>query len=710
MEKKYDLIVVGAGVCGCVIAHLAAKLRKRVLIVERRNEIGGYVHARDGMTYFHTDNKAIAAFAQSISKWDSNFLTAEPLSGSDSDTILSPINYKSIDSMLDGETACTLKYRLIEKYGPVQFVTLFDVLRSDDDLIRSWGKRVFKQLYTKYAHTHKFYRESVSSWIVHHKRIYFSYYSPMFDNSFQIKPCGGYVEWFSGLISSPYINVKSGCDALDYLVFKEEDHVVFWDKQETSIPIVYTGELDLLFQKKYGELSYFRGCPLKDKTNLERVKKYKSEASSYTNLILCGRLAEFEFFFMDDAIIHAMDTFSKITLTVKIKGREGELLIESGNNLLKNEGVRSNLVLGDMTRPVPDVTILIPTFHRPYILREALRSAIEQSCPKDNYDILILDNGNGDKETEKVVKSQWHSNMYYYRNEKNLGAYGNMNRGMELARSKWVCMLHDDDWLLPDAIQYVYEALKVLQGKKLGAVLPRRIDVFSGECQTWENEVTILNWKHRLREWAIRHTQDRFWKITEFDYYMFPYLYPAPSYGTLFNREAFLEVGGMADEYPCEDGFFLLKLARTYDCFLCGQTWGKYRFVQNGGFRPYDLLQSVHGAQKYREYVSSKDVRAWVHRKIFGKASYQIEIDSALYWERRMNSFNQSRENFEYADQFIVGEKNLKWAARLKKIWEVYTLLRGSVFGVRAIEHERSEKIDRLQRKDYWSIIFSQRY
>ena len=61
MEKKYDLIVVGAGVCGCVIAHLAAKLRKRVLIVERRNEIGGYVHARDGMTYFHTDNKAIAA-------------------------------------------------------------------------------------------------------------------------------------------------------------------------------------------------------------------------------------------------------------------------------------------------------------------------------------------------------------------------------------------------------------------------------------------------------------------------------------------------------------------------------------------------------------------------------------------------------------------------------------------------------------------------
>lgn len=706
MGKKYDLIVVGAGVCGCVTAHLAAKLRKNILLVEESRELGGYVIAKGKETYFHTDDKKIANFVQSVSQWDSNYLIGIPLCGSDIDTILSPINFTSIDCMFDRENAEVIKYRLIETFGQVQFVTLFDILKAENDLIKNWGHTVLKNLYTKYSNTPKEYRRSVVRWIVHNKRIYFSYYSPLFDNKFLLKPRNGYGEWFKKLIDSPYIDMRFSCDARGHLTFNEKDHCVYWNEFNEYVPIVYTGALDLLFDKKYGELSYFSDCPVCDDENLDRVQKYKDEALKYNNLILCGRLAEFKFFFFDNAISHAMSMFSEIDFSVEIKGRVGEEIIESRDCLIKNLSKGSKLVMGDLSRKIPDITILIPTFHRPEMLCEALRSALQQSCSKECYDILILDNDNADYETENVVKSMWHSNMYYYRNEKNLGAYGNMNRGMELARSKWVCMLHDDDWVLPDAIQYIFEALQAMRGRKLGAIIPRRIDVFSDTSYIHEDAIQKPNWKNRLRDWAIRHTETRYWKISEFDYYMFPYLYPAPSYGTLFNREAFLEVGGMADEYPCEDGFFFLKLARRYECFLCGQSWGRYRFVQNGGFRSYDLLQSTYAVQKYREYVSSKDIRAWIHHKIWGRAAYQVEIDSAMYWEYRMNGYNQSRNNFKYAAQFNTGNFNIKWANRLKKIWEVYTLLRGWCFGIRALPHKDIGARAELQESDYWRILF----
>jgi len=39
---------------------------------------------------------------------------------------------------------------------------------------------------------------------------------------------------------------------------------------------------------------------------------YLQEAKSYGNIFLCGRLAEFKYYNMDDCILHAFDVFEEI--------------------------------------------------------------------------------------------------------------------------------------------------------------------------------------------------------------------------------------------------------------------------------------------------------------------------------------------------------------------------------------------------------------
>lgn len=67
-DNIYDFIVVGAGLFGATFAHLANKTNKKVLIVEKKDEVGGmcatypqdnyYIH-KFGAHIFHTNNNKI---------------------------------------------------------------------------------------------------------------------------------------------------------------------------------------------------------------------------------------------------------------------------------------------------------------------------------------------------------------------------------------------------------------------------------------------------------------------------------------------------------------------------------------------------------------------------------------------------------------------------------------------------------------------------
>lgn len=98
------------------------------------------------------------------------------------------------------------------------------------------------------------------------------------------------------------------------------------------------------------------------------------------------------------------------------------------------------------------ISICIPTYQRPQLLKQALESCFVQQY--EPLEIIVGDDSKDDA-TEKLVRelqSTWNGKLHYMRNVPSLGQAGNVNMLFERANGERLVLLHDDDLLLPNAI------------------------------------------------------------------------------------------------------------------------------------------------------------------------------------------------------------------------------------------------------------------
>ena len=101
-------------------------------------------------------------------------------------------------------------------------------------------------------------------------------------------------------------------------------------------------------------------------------------------------------------------------------------------------------------RDQPLCTIAIPVYNREELVRGAIESALAH--PQQNIEILVIDNCSTDN-TYEVAKSYDDPRLSVYRNDRNLGLFGNFNRCLDLATGKYVCILCSDDRHMPGFLE-----------------------------------------------------------------------------------------------------------------------------------------------------------------------------------------------------------------------------------------------------------------
>lgn len=128
--------------------------------------------------------------------------------------------------------------------------------------------------------------------------------------------------------------------------------------------------------------------------------------------------------------------------------------LEKKDYFIKYASVKSYKLFGEYRKKDPLVTIVMPIFNHPLkSFERALRSAINQ-IDFNNYQIIVVDNdAEGKNDNISVVRKINSNKVIYFRNEKNLGMFGNWNRCISLARSEWITFLHSDDMLAKDALK-----------------------------------------------------------------------------------------------------------------------------------------------------------------------------------------------------------------------------------------------------------------
>lgn len=126
---------------------------------------------------------------------------------------------------------------------------------------------------------------------------------------------------------------------------------------------------------------------------------------------------------------------------------------------------------------VPKVSAYICTFNRAELLRESIRSVLDQTY--GDLAVVVLDNASTDH-TREVVSSFDDPRLSYVRHEENLGAFRNCNYGLDHANTEYVCIFHDDDRMLPWMIA---EEVKIMElQSELGLVASSKLYVLgSGE-------------------------------------------------------------------------------------------------------------------------------------------------------------------------------------------------------------------------------------
>ena len=128
-------------------------------------------------------------------------------------------------------------------------------------------------------------------------------------------------------------------------------------------------------------------------------------------------------------------------------------LMKYVDNFKKTEHIKSVLVFGDPSLcPNPFISIVIPTYKRPELLKIAIQSALNQVNFICTYEIVVVDNEYSDNaitKTHELMLEFSKFNVLYYQNIKNIGMVGNWNRCISLSLGCWVSFLHDDDALAP---------------------------------------------------------------------------------------------------------------------------------------------------------------------------------------------------------------------------------------------------------------------
>jgi glycosyltransferase involved in cell wall biosynthesis len=119
----------------------------------------------------------------------------------------------------------------------------------------------------------------------------------------------------------------------------------------------------------------------------------------------------------------------------------------------------------------PLVTVAIPVFRGAHYIRSAIDSVLSQSFR--DYELLVVDNGSDDG-TVDVVRSYSDPRIVLVCNEKNIGAEGNWNKCLMLAKGDYIKILPHDDTLDRDCLKDQVDVLEADQRSELSLVFCAR--------------------------------------------------------------------------------------------------------------------------------------------------------------------------------------------------------------------------------------------
>ena len=246
--KKYDYLLVGAGLYSAVFAYLAAQQGKKCLCIEKRDHIGGNIYCEKvedinvhtyGAHIFHTSNRKVWDFVNSLVEF--NRYTNSPVANFKGEMYNMPFNMNTFSKMWGISTPDEAKAIIAEQ----RKTNTGEPKNLEEQAISLVGTDIYRKLVKGYTEK-QWGRDctELPAFIIKRLPVRYTYDNNYFNDLYQGIPIGGYNLLIEKLFA--------GCDMItgvDYL-----DDRAHWDAQAEKV--VFTGPIDAFFGYQLGKLQY----------------------------------------------------------------------------------------------------------------------------------------------------------------------------------------------------------------------------------------------------------------------------------------------------------------------------------------------------------------------------------------------------------------------------------------------------------------------
>ena len=137
------------------------------------------------------------------------------------------------------------------------------------------------------------------------------------------------------------------------------------------------------------------------------------------------------------------------------------------------------------------ITIAVTVYNRREYLKQAIRSALEQTVP---VRVIVVEDCGPDPFLREMIIGRFGDRITYFRNQKNRGLFDNWNVCMERCTTTWISILHDDDRLHPCFVETMLGLARLAPERSLyfgrSAILSEQGQILSPDPVSWKN-----NWR-----------------------------------------------------------------------------------------------------------------------------------------------------------------------------------------------------------------------
>lgn len=357
---KYDYLIIGAGLYGSVCAHELKMKGKKVLVIDKRDHIGGNVYTEKqnginihkyGAHIFHTNDKGIWDYVNNFVEF--NRFTNSPLANYRGELYNLPFNMNTFYQLWGVLTPAEAMEKIAEQRGEF---SVSEPKNLEEQAIKLVGKDIYEKLIKGY--TEKQWgraADTLPSFIIKRLPVRFTFDNNYFSDKYQGIPEGGYTTLIEKMLFDVEVMLN-----VDYFEIRNE-------LDPLAENIIYTGPIDKYFEYKFGRLQYrslrfenevldmenyqgnavinytekeipytriiehkhFEGVftektvitkeypaeyndktepyyPINDSKNTEIYKKYRELAKGLDGVYFGGRLAEYRYYDMHQIIASAL--------------------------------------------------------------------------------------------------------------------------------------------------------------------------------------------------------------------------------------------------------------------------------------------------------------------------------------------------------------------------------------------------------------------